>query len=1031
MFLVATLVVAAQSRYVPRDSGQGGGTSEPPQQCKDIDAGLLFASGLLCGGPAANPNQAKFCSCIEWGLIGEADQLSPLAFERNLGQAPAGSDFVAQAAGGLRMQISSREALINLPSLSQQPRRLRARLAGNSRHVAPQAIEPLEGRVNYLLGSDPKAWVTDVPTYRRIRYPNVYPGIDLIYYGHGRNLEHDFVVSPGASPDQIEFQFDGSDRVTTQAGGDLALTLGDTELLWKKPVVYQVEECGARKPIPSAYRLRGAGKVGFEVGPYDPQRPLVIDPEVLVASYLGRLGTDIGTRNTMDASGNLYLTGGTIDNQFPISAGAFRTEPGATDRNNVMIAKFRADGGALIYTTYIGGQSTDLGLGIAVDNAGAIYATGVTLSNNFPVTANAYQRNPGNAAAEENARADCFVLKLNPAGNALVYSTYLGGQLPDGCTALAIDATGTAYLTGATSSNNFPTTEDAYQRQLRLGLIGRYSFDGFLTRLSADGSTLLFSTLFGGNGTDIPTAIALDRTGNSYIAGMTNSTAAFPISANAPQRAYKQSGLFNSTVNDAFAVKFDAAARTVLYGTYLGGGANDAAYGLSVDAQGNAYICGNTESTDFPVTPQAYQGTFGGGGRLSFLVRNAGDAFAAKLNPAGSALLYSTFLGGTREDRAFSCIAGEDGGLHLAGHTTSPDFPLSSDARQRTYGGSTAIEINTGDAFYAKLHSSGSSLVYSSYYGGSGDEAAFGLTVDNAGAAYLSGATNSPNLVTTAGAAQRGYGGGPPLSSYSPFGDAFVLKWGDPPRAQLSISGVVSAASFIGGSVAPGQWVRISGVGLGPNEAITVPQNAPPPTQLAETRVLFDGIEARLLSVSSTAILAIVPFAAGAGGSGSVELKVEYRGNTSAMLPLSVVPTAPGLYTTTGDGRGQAVLTLEDGSANSLDNPAAAGSIVTLFGTGGGVTDPPSADGTIESTDFPPLAAPVSITIADTPVEEIFFSGGVTGRIAGIFQVQFRLPANLPAGELPVMVTIGGRATQSGITIAVASSDPAPAAKRR
>jgi len=1034
VFLIAAWIVLAQSRPGPRITGPGsggGGTGEPPAKCKNEDALFSYASGWLCGGPGASASQVNFCQCVQTGLLG--DPTAALAFEWNLGQAPKHRDFVANAAGGLSIQLSSTEALIELPQSSRGTRhRVTARLAGAHTKAVPEPLDPLDGRVNYLLGSDPKQWITDVPTYRRIQYRNVYRGVDLIYYGHGRNLEHDFVVSPGADPQQIRFQFEGAGRIAANRDGDLTLTLGDTELLWKKPFVYQTEPCGARKRIEASYRIMANGSAGFELGAYDPKRPLVIDPEILLATYLGRNGTDIASRNAVDASGNIYITGGTLDGQFPISPGAFRTDQGALDRNNVMIAKFRPDGGALVYSTYIGGQSSDIGLGIAVDPAGNIYSTGVTLSNNFPVTEGAYQRNPGNPSAEEFDRADCFVFKLNAAGNALLYSTYLGGRQPDGCTALAVDSTGSAYVTGATASINFPVTEGAFQSQLRLGLLA-LSFDGFLTRLNPAGSGLVSSTFFGGNGTDIPAGLAIDRTGNAYVTGATNSTTGFPVTQGSLQTSYKQVGpVYRPTVNDAFVLKFNPDGKSLLYGTYLGGGANDVGYGISVDAQGSAYICGSTESRDLPVTAQAYQSAFGGGGSQTFLFSSAGDAFAAKLNPTATELVYATYLGGTREDRAFGCIADEGGDLHITGHTTSTDFPVSTDARQRTFAGTSPREIVTGDAFYTRLNNTGRAMVYSSYYGGTSEEAGFGITRDAAGAIYISGGTTSAELPSgPAPTFQRGFGGGAPVTALSPFGDAYVVKWGDPPKPTLSLSSVVNAASFIGANVAPGEWVVIAGAGIGPETAVSSPQDSRPPTQLSGVRVLFDGVESPLLSVSATRITAIVPFGAGAKDDpASTQLIVEYNGNVSPALPITLVPTAPGLFTVSASGRGQASVVNEDGSANSSENPAVAGSIVTIFGTGAGLTDPPSTDGNIETEDFPPLAAPVSILIGETAVEEIFFSGGAKGKIAGIFQVQFRLPAGLPAGDLDLSVRVGDRATQSGITIAIAEAAPPPQSAR-
>ncbi|MBI3210856.1 MAG: SBBP repeat-containing protein, partial [Candidatus Solibacter usitatus] len=684
------------------------------------------------------------------------------------------------------------------------------------------------------------------------------------------------------------------------------------------------------------------------------------------------------------------------------------------DKLNATVSKFRADGGALVFSTYIGGEDTDAGAGIAVDSAGNIYLAGATFSRDFPVTANAFQRMPGTTSREETATGDCFVLKLNAAGNALVYSTFLGGAAPDFCTSLALDSSGNVYVTGAAGSTGFPRTEDAFQTVLRSGYTSP-PLDGFIAKVNPSGSALLYSTLFGGNGTDIATAIAIDAAGNAYVTGITNSTAGFPVTAAAFQSRYNQSGpLINPFMFDAFVLKMNPTGSAVVYSTYLGGAGNDQAYGIAVDSQGAAHICGSTDSTDFPVGAQAYQRSLLGSGGQAESSMGSGDGFVAKLNAAGTQLVFSTYLGGTRDDRATGCALDKDGGIHVTGHTLSANFPVSNDARQRTYGGTASHTVKTGDAFYSKLDPSGRALLYSTYFGGSDDDAGMGIAVDSAGAVYIAGATTSVNLPVSAAAAQRIYGGGPIATGPIFFGDAFLVKFGDaptvvqpPPPPPPSIGSVVSAASAIGGAVAPGEIVNIGGVNLGPATAV-----------IGQTRVLFDAIAAPVLSASGNLVMAIVPY--GVAGKSATQIVVEYQGSRSSPLSVPVVATKPALFTTNGIGRGQAVAAHLDGTANSAENPIPANEIVTLQGTGAGLTEPDSVDGLVASEDWPPIAAAVSVKFGDIAAEEIFFAGGVKGKTAGYFQIQLRVPATVPAGTVPVIVTIGTAASQTGVTIVVA-----------
>lgn len=939
----------------------------------------------------------------------------PLQFEWNLGQAAAPYQFVSRTARGYSIYLAGGEAVVESPGAM-----VRARLAGARAGSTPEPEHRLPGRVNYLRGPDPSRWITDVPVFERVRYREVYPGIDVVYYGNGTLVEHDFTAASGADPGLIRFLFEGADRVMPNADGDLVVTVGKGEFRWKKPVIFQSGPGGKRRLVQGRYRQAGDGSVGFEIGAYDPARELIIDPEIQIASYLGGRNNDLGGRVAVDASGNIYIAGSTNDSLFPVTPGAFRTPPGPPDGNDVVISKFRPDGTGLVFSTYIGGQQSDLPSAIATDSEGNVYFAGATRSADYPTTAGALQRQPGSNVLNARNRSDCFVTKLNSAGNALVYSTLLGGRDIDACTYLVVDAGGNAYVTGTTSSSNFPTTEGTLQPLIRAGF---GEFDAFAAKINPAGSALLYGTFFGGSGNDVASGIAIDAAGNAYIAGTTNSNANFPVTPGAFQMRYNQEGaIFDRSKWDSFVVKLNAAGTGLVYGTYLGGGRTDTALGIAVDSQGSAYVCGNTLSADFPVTDGAYQRTNRGSGGQFLAAFAAGDGFAAKLNPAGTSLVYSTFLGGTHDDRAIACALDSTGSLHLAGHTMSADFPVTNDAQQRAYAGKSATNLlSAGDAFYTRLDAQGRALLYSTYHGGNDEDGAGGIALDRAGSAFLAGSTASSNLPVTPNAAQRLYGGGLDIARAFFFGDAFIVKYSDIRAAQPAIASAVSAASGAGGAVAAGEILNIFGTNLGPAAALTAqPGGGVYPKQLGQVRVLFDQTEAALLAVGGSQIGAVAPF--GIADKSSVQLVVDYQGNRSAPVTIPVAAARPGIFTVNGSGRGQAVGLNEDGSPNPAGNRAAPGSVFTLILTGGGATDPVAPDGSVPAEDHPPLAAPAAVTVGEAAADEVFYSGGMAGRVAGTVKVVFRLPAELPSGDVPVVVRIGDAASQTGVTIAIAES---------
>jgi hypothetical protein len=609
----------------------------------------------------------------------------PMYFEENAGQTDKQVRFIARGAGYAlfitndeRVAVLRRHSHPRLDAMPWEsaagaaranhltpeemtvrdapPTVIRMQLKGANRQPSVNGDELLPGKSNYFIGNDPSKWRTNVAQYARVRVTEAYRGIDVVYYGNQRQLEYDFVIRPGADPRQIRLHYEDADRIDVDASGDLVLHVDGAELRQRLPVVYQ-ESGGMRYPVAAAYRRLSAREFGVDLAAYDASRPLVIDPVLLYSTYLGGSDDDVGVGIAVDASGNAYITGYTRSTNFPTGNPLQASNGSGYD---VFATKLNAAGSALLYSTYLGGSGDDLGSRIAVDTSGNLYITGSTNSGNFP-TANPLQTLIGGGL-------DAFVTKLNASGSALLYSTYLGGSGDDSGTGIAVDASGNAYITGQTRSSNFPTV-NPLQASNGGGII-----DSFVTKLNASGSAL-YSTYLGGSSNDLSEAIAVDTAGNAYITGSTDSSnfpTAVPLQAS------------NGGSYDAFVTKLNASGSTLLYSTYLGGSNDDHGGGIAVDASGNAYIAGPTNSTNFP-TVNPLQASYGG----------STDTFVAKLNAAGSALLYSTYLGGSINDIGNDMAIDVAGNVYITGFTDSSDFPTVNPLQASNAGG-------FGDAFFLK-----------------------------------------------------------------------------------------------------------------------------------------------------------------------------------------------------------------------------------------------------------------------------------------------------------------------------------------
>jgi Bacterial Ig-like domain (group 3)/Beta-propeller repeat len=662
--------------------------------------------------------------------LSEAYGQLPLSFEANQGQTDAQVNFLSRGSGyGLYLTPTAAVLALNQGSgvgiQASTADVLRMQLISGNPAVRAVGLDAQAGTSNYLIGSDPSQWLANITNFGRVEYQNVYRGVDLIYYGSQRQLEYDFVVAPGADTSSIQLAFQGAESMTLDAQGDLVLHAAGGDVVEHAPVLYQ-DAGGIRQAVSGHFALGADGQVGFAVGAYDTTKPLVIDPTLSYSTYLGGGGVDAGIGIAVDAAGNAYVTGITTSADFPIENPLQPANAGGN--SDVFVAKLNAAGSALVYSTYLGGVSDDVGRAIAVDAAGNAYVTGFTESTDFP-TENPLQ--PANGGGI----ADAFVAKLNAAGSALVYSTYLGGGAEDTGEAIAVDAAGDAYVTGFTFSTDFPTESP-------LQPADGSELDAFVAKLNPTGSALVYSTYLGGNGDDLSYGVALDAAGDAYVAGVTESTD-FPTE-NPLQPA---NGGGNQ---DAFVAKLNPTGSALVYSTYLGGNGFDEGQAIAVDAAGDAYVTGFTESTDFP-TENPLQPANGGGGN---------DTFVVKLNPTGSALVYSTYLGGNGVDKGQGIAVDAAGNADVTGITASTDFPTETPL-QSAFGGGPS------DAFVVRLNTAGSALVYSTYLGGNGDDGGQGIAVDSAGNVYVTGSAISTDFPTEH-ASQPANGGG--------YDDGFIAK---------------------------------------------------------------------------------------------------------------------------------------------------------------------------------------------------------------------------------------------------------------
>ena len=769
----------------------------------------------------------------------------PLTFEANQGQTDPQVKYLARG-HGYTLFLTSDEAVLSMVS-SATPQRttsstakgpthnpgpmtavLRMQVVGANRHAEVSASEAQSGISNYYIGKDAKQWRAGVRHYGRVAYRNAYPGIDLAFYGKQHQLEFDFIVGAGADPTPIGLRFSGAERVSTDSAGDLVLASSAGDMRFHRPVAYQ-EKYGARELV-DAHFVVDHGEVRFTLGNYDRSRQLVIDPSLTYSVYLGGGGSDSGRGIALDASGNVYVTGEAGDATFPHTSGSF-----AGGAHDAYVTELNGFSGATIYSTFLGGNQDDTGVGIAVDpnctaNCAA-YIVGNTQSGaSFPATTTFGPR----------GGQDAFFAKFDATG-ALAFATTLGGTGSESGNAIAVDSNlngvlgvSNIYIAGTTDSTDLPTV-------IPMQASNGGGKDAFVARVDAGGATLVYSTYLGGSGNDGANSIAVDTKGNVYVTGGTASsnfpTFAFPPSVPIDTTCGSD-GTCNGRLDDAFVAELDGAG-VFVYSTFLGGSGSDDGEAIAVDSSGAAYVAGNTNSVDFPtfaIAPNVPAKVAYGGG--------SSDLFVTKISPNANGvtpIVFSTYLGAAGSEQAFGLALDHSKNVWVTGVTDSSNFPRENVAFSSPNGAS--------DAFVGEVSSTGAAFPFSSYLGGSGDEDMLGggIAVDTTGNVYVTGDSNSTDFPL----ALNPYGGG---SS-----DGFVARLASPPA--------------FGVGVAPNSTVVASGQSTTPFTITVTPQ----PGFGGNVTFACSGLPALAYCNFNPTFIA--------GGTGTTQLTIATTSNSAMLAP--------------------------------------------------------------------------------------------------------------------------------------------------
>jgi uncharacterized protein (TIGR03437 family) len=1006
---------------------------------------ISFGLGWPRASAASPDNKRQAALPASWQTGPEAKLVSvPLSFEPNQGQSASTVQFLSRGAG-YALFLAPGKVVLNLerqrPASAASVDTVRMSLIGANPKANAVGMSPQPGVVSYFIGNDPKNWRSGIPTYGKVKYPQVYPGVDLVFYGNQRQLEYDFVVAPGADPSRIAWRIDGA-RPSVDAEGNLALSAGNGAASFKNPVLYQLD--GDKKTRVEGRFAVAGNQVRFRLGSYDHSRALIVDPVLSYASYLAGSGTDnigwttgpgnlqVGTSQglAVDSAGSAYVTGYTNSIDFP-TKNPYESAPPAKEQagspvspgvwRSAFVTKFSPDGSSLVYSTYLGGNVNDEAYAIAVDSSGSAYVTGETNSASFPTTAGAYQTvNAGNISA--------FVTKLNSTGTGLVYSTFLGGANNAYATAIAVDGAGRAYIAGDESEyctpyqSCFPTTSGAVIGGNQTG--GGSPQYAFVTVFDPTGAHLLYSTIFGdlnttAGGTTYGTGVAVDANGYFYLVGETTA-GKLPTTAGVIQPTGAPLGSDGTYVEAwrGFVAKFNPVTSpggvSLVYCTYLGGhteSLGDYISGITIDSASNAYIVGYTNSPDFPVTAGAYSTVCGPNGQ------NCSAAHVTKLNPTGTQILWSTFVGDAKGDASDAFFftgpiqLDVQRNVYIIGQP-NPGFPLLNPVQTAGNGGDMQMLV-------AELDPTGANLLFSTYIGsgGLGESSPAGLAVDAAGDIYLAGNNLGTGLITTPGAFQTTASSNPCCSH------GFVAKIAPSAEPGLVTGSAANDATYIAGGLVPGSWALVKGNNLSPvtriwNESDFTGLGNSLPTNLSGVQVNVGGQAAAVYYISPTQINFQVP----SGISGTATVQVINNGVATNSITAQVLASSPGIFPVIVNGTNYAAAVFLDGKlAGDPANGAAfrnavPGDTVQLFATG--LASSPA--GTIVST-MPFSGVTVQIGPITIPASATYAALVAVGE----FQINFTVPqsfASMSAGLYAISISINGVTSPASIN----SSPPGP-----
>jgi len=645
----------------------------------------------------------------------------PLSFTENQGQIDSDMKFISQV-NGSTIFFTPYETTFVLPKNNEQRIEKRAvasdsateeseyfflkrRFLNTNSNLSVEGEERQQWNTSYFIGSNPAQWHTGVSNYEKIRVSNLYEGIDIVYYGDKNVLKYDMVIQPGTDPSKVHFYYEGAEGYNVNNDGDLEIYTPADTVIEKKPYSYQIIN-GDKREIDVIYKIinKNFNTIAFEVSSYDNRYPFIIDPELEYSTFLGSNGQVGGIE--VDDTGCVYITGYTISWDSPLTAGEY-----AGESTEIFVVKFNPTGSGIIYSCLIGGENMDFGRGIKIDNDGNAFITGNSSSFDFPVTNQAY-----NKKLSDYSR-DLVALKLNVSGDSLIYSTFIGPVTSNNPCSMDIDNLGNVYVFGKTSTSidYFPVTSEAYDKNPN---------DIFLCKLNSTGTDLVYSTFFGGSDKEDYLGITVDESGNAYLTGVTYSPD-FPVT----------DGSLNGITpwSDGFVSKFNPSGSELVYSKFL---YRSHPRAITVDSYGNAYVTG-CASPEFYTTPGSYK----------TIISGTEDVFVLKLSPSGSEILYSTFIGGSysnwQRDLGLGITVDNTGNAYITGFTDTQDFPTTPDAYNSSYGGGEY------DAFIFKLNPDGSELSYSTYIGGEEIDMGRSIAVDENGSVFIAGTTDSWDFPVT------------------------------------------------------------------------------------------------------------------------------------------------------------------------------------------------------------------------------------------------------------------------------------------